>query len=470
MVKQINHATLYFNLNSKFLTLVSIATIFKNSVLIVIVYNSGDFNHFQFLRRNVFMRTLNIWWDNKKVGTLSQDAGRLLDFKYSSAWLKNDDLNALSVSLPKRERRFNTKECRPFFAGLLPEQNQRSIIARNLGVSKNNDFSLLEKLGEDVAGILQILPPNLKPSEISNKSQTKYLTTEELAKKIDDLPIQPLLSGDSELRVSLAGAQSKVPVVLIDGKIGLPIGGQPTTHILKPAMSEYPASTENEAFVMLLARSVKLDVADVEPMSVLGRTFLLVKRYDRIICKNSIVKRLHQEDFCQALGITPENKYASEGGPGLSDCFKLIRNQSITPVADIKKFLDAVIFNLIVGNADAHGKNFSLLYGERGPCLAPLYDLLSTAAYPKLTSNFAMRIGKRRTLDEIDKRSWNRLAKSNEIEFTYIKDRVIELCDSILSQLKKVSKELQRNEFDNIAISNFESIIENRSNLCKKTV
>ena len=413
------------------------------------------------------MRILNVWWDNKKVGTLSQDAGRLLDFKYDSSWLKNKNLSALSVSLPKREKRFNTKECRPFFAGLLPEQNQRSIIARNLGVSKNNDFSLLEKLGEDVAGILQILPPNLKPSEISKKTQTKYLTSEELAKKIDDLPIQPLLSGDSELRVSLAGAQSKVPVVLIDGKVGLPIGGQPTTHILKPAMNEYPASTENEAFVMLLAKSVKLDVAIVEPMSVLGRTFLLVKRYDRIISENSIVKRLHQEDFCQALGITPENKYASEGGPGLTDCFKLIRNQSITPIADIKKFLDAVIFNLIVGNADAHGKNFSLLYGVKGPYLAPLYDLLSTVAYPNLTSNFAMRIGKRRTLDEIDIRVWNRVAKSIEIDLSYLINRVIELCDSILSRLDKVSIELQGDGFDNIAISNFESIIRNRANLCK---
>ena len=181
-------------------------------------------------------------------------------------------------------------------------------------------------------------------------------------------------------------------------------------------MKEYPASTENEALVMLLAKSIELDVADVEPMSVLGRTFLLVNRYDRIISKNSIAKRLHQEDFCQALGIAPENKYASEGGPGFSNCFKLIRNQSITPVSDIKKFLDAIIFNVIVGNADAHGKNFSLLYGKKGPYLAPLYDLLSTAAYPQLTSNFAMRIGKRRTLNELDKRGWNRLAESNEIE------------------------------------------------------
>ena len=177
------------------------------------------------------MRTLNVWWGNKKIGTLSQDAGRLLDFEYNSTWFKNNNSSILSISLPMRGKNFETKECRPFFAGLLPEHNQRSIIARNLGVSNNNDFSLLEKLGEDVAGILQILPPNLKPSEISNKSQTKYLTLEELAKKIDELPIKPLLSGDSELRVSLAGAQSKVPVVLIDGKIGLPIGGQPTTHI-----------------------------------------------------------------------------------------------------------------------------------------------------------------------------------------------------------------------------------------------
>ena len=308
-----------------------------------------------------------------------------------------------------------------FFAGLLPEQRQKSILARNLRVSVHNDFSFLEKLGEDVAGILQILPPNKTPAAVIKEIQTKPLTTEELTTKIDDLPKRPLLFGDSELRVSLAGAQSKVPVILVENKIGLPIGGQPTTHILKPSMNEYPSSTENEAFVMRLAKSIGLDVADVEPMSVKGRKFLLVTRYDRVADNNSITKRLHQEDFCQALGIAPEHKYDKRKKPDLLKCFTLLRNKSITPAIDIEKFLKAVIFNVVVGNADAHGKNFSLLYNNNGPYLAPLYDLLSTVIYPELTQNFAMNIGRCKTLEELQQRGWERFATNIELGFTLFK-------------------------------------------------
>ena len=416
------------------------------------------------------MKTLNVWWDDQLVGVLSQDVGKLLGFKYDNSWLENKNSNALSISLPKRKKEFSTNECKPFFAGLLPEQRQKSILARNLRVSVHNDFSFLEKLGEDVAGILQILPPNKSPTAVIKEIQTKPLTTEELTTKIDDLPKRPLLFGDSELRVSLAGAQSKVPVILVENKIGLPIGGQPTTHILKPSMNEYPSSTENEAFVMRLAKSIGLDVADVEPMSVKGRKFLLVTRYDRIADNNSITKRLHQEDFCQALGIAPEHKYDKRKKPDLLKCFTLLRNKSITPAIDIEKFLKAVIFNVVVGNADAHGKNFSLLYNNNGPYLAPLYDLLSTVIYPELTQNFAMNIGRCKTLEELQQRGWERFATNIELGLPYLRDHLFEVCNSIESKLNEVSRNLNRPELDKDTISFLESTIKKRANLCMKTI
>ncbi len=392
----------------------------------------------------------------------------MLSFKYDNTWLQSEYTTALSISLPKREKEFSTNKCKPFFAGLLPEQRQKSIIVRNFRISINNDFAFLEKLGEDVAGILQILPPNKTPTKVTKGLQTSPLTPELLAKKLDELPKHPLLADDSELRMSLAGAQSKVPVILVNNEIGLPLNGQPSTHILKPCISEYPESTENEAFVMRLAKSIGLDVADVEPKSVNGHKFLLVKRYDRIV-DNSNVKRLHQEDFCQAMGIAPEHKYDKRKKPDLLKCFTLLRNESIAPATDTEKFLQAIIFNVIVGNADAHGKNFSLLYNKNGPFLAPLYDLLSTTIYPELTPNFAMNIGRGRTLEELRPKNWERLASNVELSMTYIKNPLNEVCNSVLSKLNEVSFELTKPSLNNDAILNLESTIKYRAIQCLKT-
>ena len=141
-----------------------------------------------------------------------------------------------------------------------------------------------------------------------------------------------------------------------------------------------------------------------------GRPFLLVSRYDRESLDDGSVRRIHQEDFCQALGVPPETKYAAEGGPTLADAFALLRRLSVRPAVDVLKLLDAVIFNVIVGNADAHGKNFSILYSDGGGRLAPLYDLLSTIAYPDLSAKFAMRVGRRATLGELNAEAWKAFA------------------------------------------------------------
>ena len=237
----------------------------------------------------------------------------------------------------------------------------RDAVARNLGISKGNDFALLEA-GGDVAGALSLWPAGKKPIQYDRKTATEPLSDEKLVQVLDDLPKHPLLAGLDGLRLSLAGAHAKLPVVLVDGKIALPAPGQPTTHILKPPIPDFPATTENEAFVMRLATDIELDVAATEPRKTLQRKYLLVTRYDRTIGKDGLVRRLHQEDFCQALGIVPENKYAADRrGPTFKKSFALLRSATTRPAVEVLKLLDATIFNIIAGNADAHGKNFSLL-------------------------------------------------------------------------------------------------------------
>ena len=213
---------------------------------------------------------------------------------------------------------------------------------------------------------------------------------------------RPLLAGNDGLPLSLAGAQAKIPVVL-DGNPALPAPGQPTTHIIKPEIERFASSVQNEAWCMTLAARVGLPTAHAEARQAEGHPYLLVQRYDRVTTEGGITSRLHQEDACQALGVPPERKYAAEGGPAFRDLFALTRGYVRVPALAVLNLVDVAIFNLVIGNADAHGKNFSFVLDDRGPRLAPFYDLLSTIQWPALASRMAMRLGSAGTIDEVTK-------------------------------------------------------------------
>ena len=416
------------------------------------------------------MRVLDIWWEGRLVGQLTQNQHGELGFVYAPAWLEDEAAPAVSASLSKRVEPFTRRECRPFFGGLLPEASQRDAAARALGVSPGNDFALLDRLGGDVAGALQLLPPGTTPTVFTRDQQQFPLDEAELIHVLDKLPLHPLLAGEEELRLSLAGAQSKVPVVLVGGAVALPAPGEPTTHILKPSIARFPATTENEAFVMRLAAAIGLDVAPVEPRVVRDRTFLLVQRYDRALGEGSNPRRIHQEDFCQALGVPPETKYAGEGGPTFKDCFALLRRAAARPAVEVLKLLDAVIFNVIAGNADAHGKNFSILYDDSGPRLAPLYDLLATVAYPELSPKFAMKIGKRVTLAELDAKDWAAFAADTGLGLPLIRRRVAEIGASVGIRAEEVASDLLRPGLDKAALLKFSRMVSERAQKCVLTM
>ena len=416
------------------------------------------------------MRVLDIWWDGQRVGQLTQDQHGELGFAYTGEWIDNNSAPALSASLPKRAEPFSRRECRPFFGGLLPEEGQRDAAAQALGVSRANDFALLDRLGGDVAGALQLLPQGEMPTTANHTQLPIPFDDAGLIRVLDALPLRPLLAGEMGLRLSLAGAQSKVPVVMVKGTIALPVPGQPTTHILKPSIARFPATTENEAFVMRLAAAIGIDVAKVEPRIVRDRKFLLVQRYDRTATAEGNIRRIHQEDFCQALGVPPEMKYAGEGGPTFKDCFALLRRVASRPALDVLKLLDAAIFNLIVGNADAHGKNFSIFYDDNGPRLAPLYDLLSTVAYPELPPKLAMKIGKCGTLEEMDSKAWSSFATEAGLGLPLIRRRVNEISDAVCSQANDVVGQLATPGFDEMALLKYSKSIAARAKRCALTM
>ena len=415
-------------------------------------------------------RRLSVWWDRVVVGTLQVNQHGQMRFTYASGWLGDPSRPAISFSLPKREQPFTQRQCRPFFAGLLPEEAQRDVIAGALGISKGNDFAFLEALGGDVAGALSLWPEGEVPPAPEPTGTPRPLSDDELVDLLDTLPKRPLLAGREGLRLSLAGAQTKLPVVLVDDRVALPAPGQPTTHILKPAIARFPHTTENEALVMTLAAAVGLPVAPVTARSVEGRSYLLVTRYDRRFDASGQAHRLHQEDFCQALGIVPERKYAAEGGPTFKTGFDLLRRATTVPAVAVLSFLDAAIFNLIVGNADAHGKNFSLLYQPVGVSLAPFYDLLSTFAYPDLSPNLAMRIAKQATLEEIGPATWPAFADDIGVPVSFVRRRVSELSDAVAVQVPPLLDSAALAVLDASALKEHAALIGSRSARLATTV
>jgi len=370
-------------------------------------------------------RHLEVWLLDAHVGTLSQIEGRL-SFAYALGATTH-----LSQSLPIRPEPYDDRATRPFFAGLLPEGSKRKQIAKTLQVSTQNDYALLDSLGGECAGAVTLLEPGQSPQALDAPHEVRWLDHAKLIQVLDEMPLRPMRAGEDGLRLSLAGAQDKLPVVL-DAKgsrIGLPLNGSPSTHILKPPISGIDGSVFNEAFCMALAGALKLDVARTKIQSIADgaqqRHYLLVERYDRQA--GTPGTRLHQEDFCQALGIVSEHKYQNEGGPGLGQAFALLRSATRPSAPHTLKLLDYAVFNALTGNHDAHGKNFSLLYTPAGAVLTPLYDALCTAVYPTLTEKMAMKIGSKYKFSEVFARHWEQFAIEAALSPPQVKKRILDI-------------------------------------------
>ncbi|MCL4471359.1 MAG: type II toxin-antitoxin system HipA family toxin [Gammaproteobacteria bacterium] len=381
---------------------------------------------------------LGVWLFADRIGTLALVEGRL-NFWYAPEWLKHPNAVALSCSLPLQTEPFDDHKTRPFFAGLLPEGQMRRLIAQQFQVSGQNDFALLDHIGGECAGAVTFLEPGQSPRLPAAGDEIEWLSDEEVIAILDELPRRPMLAGKDGLRLSLAGAQDKLPVVVEGNRIGLPRNGTPSSHILKPAIHAVEDNVTNEGFCLALAEAMQLKPARSRIHSVRDRLFLLVERYDRTHDAAGRLQRLHQEDFCQALGVVPEMKYQNEGGPDLAQCFELVRRATRPSAPQVLRLLDYVVFNALIGNHDAHAKNFSLLYAGKMPVLAPLYDTLSTAVYPSLTPKMAMKLGSKYKFSEVRARHWDQFAQAAGLSVAQARKRILELA----KQLPLTARKLQ---------------------------
>jgi serine/threonine-protein kinase HipA len=391
------------------------------------------------------MTSLDVYLHRDLVGTLERHEQARLGFRYGPEWVERGG-EPLSLSLPLREEPFDDAECRPFFAGLLPEGDFLRSIARFFQVSAENPFSVLQEIGGECAGAVSLAPPESKPPFLS-AAGPRWLEGDDLEELLEGMPSPALLPDAGEegdgFRLSLAGTRDKLPVLCEEERIGITRGNPPSTHIVKKPVAELQAMVANEAYCLALAAESELITAEALPLAAGDQEGLLVRRYDRRKLESEEVVRIHQEDFCQALGILPDLKYQAEGGPSVAVCAGLIREHVFAPAVDLIAFLDALLFNLLIGNTDAHGKNFSLLLdGEGAPKLAPLYDLLSARAYWPFRRKMAMKYGGEYRGDWIRGRHLDLLATELEISPAAVRRRAREIGDRVMAAASQARERL----------------------------
>ena len=341
----------------------------------------------------------------------------------------------------------------------------RRLIAQQFQVSNQNDFALLDHIGGECAGAVTFMEPGQTLPASSQQDDVQWLSEEEVVAILDELPRRPMLAGKDGLRLSLAGAQDRLPVVFDGNRLGLPRNGTPSTHILKPAIQAVEDSGTNEGFCLALAEAMQLKPAKSQIHCVENRSFLLVERYDRVVADQGLQgprQRLHQEDFCQALGMVPEMKYQNEGGPNLAQCFELVRRVTRPSAPQVLHLFDYVIFNALIGNHDAHAKNFSLLYVSGSPVLAPFYGTLSTAVYPTLTPKMAMKIGSKYKFSEVEARHWDQFAESAGLAKAQSKRRILELAKNLPLTARKLQSDPDRSCAGNAVVERIIALIEQR--------
>ncbi|HPX48743.1 MAG TPA: type II toxin-antitoxin system HipA family toxin, partial [Treponemataceae bacterium] len=335
---------------------------------------------------------------------------------------------------------YPARECLPFFAGLLPDGDLKRRISDYLHISESSTLKLLEALGGECAGTISLSIEDsgdfasFAEEQIRPQDGYRRLETSEIAAMIDRMAERPLLTGDRELRLSLAGAQQKISLARFADSWHLPLRGAPSTHILKPSRDPWPDLAANEFLCMRTARAAGLPVPATELRRFEGIPVFIIERYDRQITERpgtetpgEIVERIHQEDACQAKGIMPDRKYQNDGGPGFADIAALIGRCSAAPILDIRVLLQTAVFNFLIGNCDAHGKNFSFLYQRTGADtkrtigLAPLYDLVSTTAYSGLSTKLSMSIGGEYRIERIRLEHFLRLGAASGVSDKYMK-------------------------------------------------
>lgn len=370
------------------------------------------------------------------------DRGGTLSFQYEPDWIELEDAFPLSVSMPLSEAPYRQRFIKTFLSNLLPESSAvLEAWEKKYHVSRHNPFGLLKHVGEDVPGAIQFVQPD-RLAEYQNPGpvQVQWLSIAELKDRMallrKDAAAFRLASDHG--RMSLAGAQAKTALYFDGQHWGVPAGRMPTSHILKPRIPGFDGIVENEHLCQDIAARCGLAAARSFVLE-LDEPVIVVERFDRLPHPDpeQILRRVHQEDMCQALQKLPSEKYQESRGPGIEAIVRLLRVASTAGEEDVWRFLDANIFNYLIGGTDAHAKNYSLLFGSNQQVrLAPLYDLSTQLPYQdKIPQRLAMKVGRCYEIASIRPADWQSLARHCKLDEAQVIARVRALADMLPDQI-----------------------------------
>jgi serine/threonine-protein kinase HipA len=385
------------------------------------------------------MANLPVYFEQRRVGTIDVDK-RGPAFTYDSNWIALRGAFPISITMPLQSEPIAPEIFLTWAANLVPESEQLRTLGQLLGMARSDVIGLLSAIGGDTSGALSIGQPGRTASvqwrPIDNR--------EDLERVIDGLPSKPYLAGEEGVSMSLAGVQTKLAVSIDDvGRICIPMNGSPSTHILKPDSPRLCGSVQNEAFCLTLARRLKIPTPNITTGQAGKRTYLLVQRFDRTNVEGRW-RRLHQEDYCQALGKPPSAKYESNQtgifGPTLQEMFHLTRRHMLS--IDILRLLDLVVFNVLVCNTDAHGKNYSIMIRGNGLSLAPMYDIICGEVWESVTKNLAQKIAGKSRGDQLTGSDWQQFARECGLNPRQVLDRVGTLAKSALAEAGAAASEV----------------------------
>jgi serine/threonine-protein kinase HipA len=413
----------------------------------------------------------------KEVGRVRRTANGRLSFVYDDGWRSAPNAFPLSLSMPVAASEHGAAFVEAFLWGLLPDNEfVLDRWARKFQVSARNVFALLSNVGEDCAGAVQfVVPDRLDAVRSGDEDKVDWLDEHDVAERL-----RTLREDHSAWRLprdkgqfSLAGAQPKTALLFKDARWGVPSGRIPTTHILKPPTGQFDGHAENEHICLALARSVGLPAARSQVLRFEDEIAIAVERYDRVQVGNQIV-RVHQEDVCQALGVSPTQKYQNEKGPSPETIIALLRTQSSDRSTDVSTFVDALMFNWLVAGTDAHAKNYSLLLAA-GPRvrLAPLYDIASILPYDNFDRHklkLAMKIGGEYHLNQIGPRQWLKFAQSIRVDGETLLARLDEMAGKIPDGLSDAKKKVAKEGLKNKIIDRLVAQVTARANSCLKAL
>ena len=388
----------------------------------------------------------------REVGSITGENEYTASFSYSEDYLASNDARAISIALPLRSEPYGPLETGTFFEGLLPEGFLRRTISDNNRADSNDYMTLLEMLGCECLGAIQIRGSRFVAIEPGYRELS--------GRELRDLAAEGATASADlvvEAHLSLTGASGKVGVYKgPDGKWYLPVGSAPSTHILKQSHIRYDYIVQNEQLAMRTAELLGIDVPRTVIVDTGGegdgdRLLFASERYDRTtegsadeISGLPVPRRLHQEDFGQALGIPAADKYERTGGAYMKRMFDLLAARSKTPVEDQMKLWDIIVFHWLIGNTDGHIKNFSLLYDSnlRSLRLAPAYDIISTVVYDNHSTQMAFSIGGESDWGRIDRECFERAAAGTGLNKKIMLGRFDDLSSRFDGALKQACSEL----------------------------